>query len=197
MSFEKEKQDCLSRIDKSNKGSVDERMLSIITLINASPCYYTTSSCSGRILLVRRPASQKKCDVSFLFASHEEVTYEEIKRQFRHPITDDLWFRQESFILHVCCRELKDAGLLLKLCSAAGLKHAGIISVERKIVVELISSEQFDTIIAREGRLFVSDEHLALLVAEANRKLRENWARLEKMHALMVRQLRSQACASD
>ncbi len=67
MNFEKEKKDCLSKIDKSKKGSIDKKIKELVDLINSLKDYYTTSSCSGRILLIKRPKSGKKCDVDFLF----------------------------------------------------------------------------------------------------------------------------------
>ncbi len=74
-------------------------------------------------------------------------------------------------ILHVACRTIENAQKILDISSMAGFKHSGIITTRKKIVVEIIGSEQFDTIIAKHGKLFVGDEYLRLLVNEANKKL--------------------------
>ena len=50
--FEKEKQDFLSKKDKSKKGSIDDGIIGLINLINSKSDYYTTSSCAGRIVLL-------------------------------------------------------------------------------------------------------------------------------------------------
>jgi len=182
MNFDKEKKDCLNRIDKSKKGSVDKEIRQLVDCINSLSDYYTTSSCSGRILLIIIPKSGKKCDVDFLLASHDKVNFKEIKACLENIPEQDLWFRQESMILHVACRTIEDAQKILDLSTLAGFKHSGIITTKKKIIVEIIGSEQFDTIIAKHGNVFVSDEHLRLLVSEANKKLEINSRKIKKFY---------------
>ena len=40
---------CLSQVDLSKKGSIDEQIMDLVQYINAKDNYFTTSSCSGRI----------------------------------------------------------------------------------------------------------------------------------------------------
>ena len=47
--FRKQKHSCLSKIDLSKKGSIDEAVADIVVFINQCDQYFTTSSCSGRI----------------------------------------------------------------------------------------------------------------------------------------------------
>ena len=185
MDFEKEKKGCLSKIDKSKKGSIDNKIKKLVDYINSLPNYYTTSSCSGRILLIIRPKSGKKCDVNFLLASHDKVSFKEIKLCLENIPEQDLWFRQESMILHVACRTIEYAQKILDLSTLAGFKHSGIITTRKKIVVEIIGSEQFDTIIAKHGKLFISDEYLRLLINEANSKLEINSRKIKKFYNLV------------
>ena len=185
MNFEKEKKGCLNKIDKSKKGSIDKKIKNLVELINSLKDYYTTSSCSGRILLIKRPKSGKKCDVRFLFESHNKVSFEEIKACLKNIPEQDLWFRQESMILHVVCRTIENAQKILDISSMAGFKHSGIITTRKKIVIEIIGSEQFDTIISKQGKVFVSDEYLGLLVNEANKKLEKNSRKIKKFYGLI------------
>ena len=138
MKFDKEKKDCLNKIDKSKKGLVDKEIKQLVDHINSLPDYYTTSSCSGRILLIKRPKSGKKCDVEFLFSKHGKVDFNEIKNKLKNTPEEDLWFRQESMILHVACRTIENAQKILDLSTLAGFKHSGIITTRKKIVVEII-----------------------------------------------------------
>jgi len=39
-------------VDKSRKGSVDQQILELVTAINLHPDFFTTSSCSGRAILI-------------------------------------------------------------------------------------------------------------------------------------------------
>ena len=48
--------------DKSRKGSVDERVHSLVELINGQQQVYTTSSCSGRISVFGDPTEVRAVD---------------------------------------------------------------------------------------------------------------------------------------
>ena len=59
--FLKEKSGFLSKKDKSRKGHIDKDIAKILSKINSKKDYYTTSSCSGRIVLLEK-LSNKKSD---------------------------------------------------------------------------------------------------------------------------------------
>lgn len=185
MTFEKDKKNILERIDKSKKGSIDKKIKNLIQLINSLNDYYTTSSCSGRIMIIKRPESGKKCDVNFFFSSHDKVSFSEIKNKLNKIPKEQLWFRQESMIIHIACKTIEDAQKILDIAAKAGLKHSGIITARKKIVVEIIGSEQLDTIIASEKRLYIDNEYLKLLIDESNKKMDLNKEKLTKFYDLI------------
>lgn len=47
--FERHKLACLSQVDLSKKGSIDDQILDLVHCINSKDNYFTTSSCSGRV----------------------------------------------------------------------------------------------------------------------------------------------------
>lgn len=49
--FQSDKARVLAKADLSRKGSVDEPIRELIHFINSQDSYYTTSSCSGRIVV--------------------------------------------------------------------------------------------------------------------------------------------------
>lgn len=51
LAFANQKKSAFSGQDLSRKGSVDEPIQDLVAFINSLPQYFTTSSCSGRILL--------------------------------------------------------------------------------------------------------------------------------------------------
>ncbi|MBI4153290.1 hypothetical protein HY497_02090 [Candidatus Woesearchaeota archaeon] len=167
------KKNALSRKDKSNKGSVDEPIRKLIDKINALGNYYTTSSCSGRVVLWVEPESGKKNKVSFLYRSHEEISITEIKKSLQHLPLDKVWFRFEPMILHVACKTLDDANIILEKAKPF-FKHSGIITAKEKIVVEIRGSEFIEAIVAKDGKMVASEIYLSLLVNEGNRKMNEN-----------------------
>lgn len=50
--FSQWKKQCLNKLDLSKKGSVDEDIKHVVSLLNSCEEYFTTSSCSGRIILI-------------------------------------------------------------------------------------------------------------------------------------------------
>jgi len=83
MGFDKEKKEFLSKKDKSRKGSVDNKIKKLVNKINSLPDFYTTSSCSGRILILALPKSNKKNKVQHLFVSHRKIKFIQIEKIIR------------------------------------------------------------------------------------------------------------------
>lgn len=188
MPFNHYKRMILKRLDKSKKGSWDERVLELCATINTHPNYVTLSSCSGRIMLLTQAENNRKDLTQWPFVTHELAIIADVKATLvNYTGNDTLFFRQEGPILHVCCKTLEDAQRLLDIAQTSGFKHAGIITTRKKIVVELISAEQLFCPIYAKKQL-VSDEYLHFLIQEANRKLKKSWQALEKL-SLSMRKL--------
>ena len=49
--FNRQKENALSSVDLSRKGSIDSHIVDLVEYINTSMEYFTTSSCSGRIII--------------------------------------------------------------------------------------------------------------------------------------------------
>ena len=181
MSFEKDKQNTLSKLDKSKKKAIDSDIKPLIDLINSLPNYFTTSSCSGRILLIEKKPNQKK-GTRFVFAEHKKANFKEIKKSLKKLPKNDLWFKQESIIIHICCRTLEHARKMLKIIRDLGIKRAGIISLSKKIIIEVIGTESMETIIAKNGKLLVDDNYLRTLIKESNKKLIRNKKKIDELY---------------
>lgn len=83
--------------------------------------------------------------------------------------------------MHICCRTIEDAQNIVNIARSVGFKRTGIQSTRHKIIVEVNSSEVFETIIARRKRLLVSDAYIDELVKEANLKLSNNLKKIKKL----------------
>ena len=177
--FSKEKIRCLSRADNSRKGSIDKHVLLLVELLNSNDDYYTTSSCSGRIMLLV-PAKTKK-DTKWLFVSHEPVALKQVQHALQGELPrQEVWLRQEALILHVCCMELEHAARLIQASKEAGFKRSGIIALGKRIIVEIVGTSHFETIVATGGKILATRELLAALVASANQRLEKNFASIRK-----------------
>ncbi|MFH1053717.1 MAG: tRNA wybutosine-synthesizing 3 family protein [Candidatus Woesearchaeota archaeon] len=182
MNFKHEKEQCLKKKDKSCKKSFDKRILPLLDIINRKENYYTTSSCSGRIILIEKPG-RKKQECRWILASHDKVSFKQLKDSLKGLSKKPVWFQFESFIIHVCCRDLDSANTLLRLIKELGFKRSGIISMHNRIIIEVIGTEMMQTIVADKGKVLVDDAYLKEILDQANKKLilnQENIKKLEK-----------------
>lgn len=181
MLFDIQKKNCLNKKDKSKKKTIDKDIKPLIGLLNSHKDYYTTSSCSGRILLVEKKTDKKK-DARFAFAEHKKADFKAIKQSLKKLPENDIWLKQESIIMHVCCRDLGAAKKLLKIVRDLGIKRAGIINIGKRIIIEIIGTEAMETIIARNCKMLFSDDYLKILVKEANKKLERNKNKIKELY---------------
>lgn len=70
--FEKQKNSAISGVDFSRKGSIDVKIIDLSIFINNQKDYFTTSSCSGRIILfddsVRPQTTKISCNIYSLLS---------------------------------------------------------------------------------------------------------------------------------
>ncbi len=173
------KKKVLSRKDKSNKGTIDKDILPLIKSINKNRRYCTTSSCSGRIVLLVEPKSGLKKDVRFLYETHKSTKTKAIKQALKKLPNESVWFRFEPLILHVGCRTITDAQALLTKAQHF-FKHSGIMALNKHPIIEIRGSEFIEAIIAKNKKLIVPDSYLKKLISEANKKHKKNKERINR-----------------
>jgi len=85
--FLQRKKDVLLKIDKSSIGCWDEKISGLCEKINSMKNYYTTSSCSGRIVLMID--QNKKQKGLFIRIYHDEISFKQLKKDLmdiaNHP----------------------------------------------------------------------------------------------------------------
>jgi len=171
MTFENQKKVFLEKLDKSKKGQIDKEIIPLVKKINKNPNYYTTSSCSGRIVLITKDKKPAK----WLFISHSKVSLNQIKKV---KVTD-AYFKQEPFIIHIACKTLEHAQKLLNIAREVGFKRSGIQSI-RKNIIEITETEHLNTPIAEKGNILIDDTYLKILIKEANNKLKQTRAKIKR-----------------
>lgn len=185
MPFE-EKKSAIFKKDKSNKGSIDKPILPLINLINSLNDYYTTSSCAGRIILIKVSDNEKKNGSEFIFRKHNIVTFEEIKQCLvENKRKEAIWLKQSPMILHVASRNFKSAQKMLNIARKAGLKRSGIITVDKNFIIEILGTEYVETIVTKNNSILIDDNYLKILIQEANKKLERSRERLKKFYTLL------------
>jgi tRNA wybutosine-synthesizing protein 3 len=176
----------LSKLDKSSIGEWDKRIKGLCEKINKLPYFYTTSSCSGRIILMIQ--QEKKENDLFLKTWHDKISFNELKSaldelcKLKKKIVK---FKFEPPIIHVACRELKNATQILEKAKYLGFKRSSILTCDRNIVVELNTSERLEFPIINNGKILVDDEFLKLVVKTSHQKLESGWRKIESLEKNM------------
>jgi tRNA wybutosine-synthesizing protein 3 len=176
--FQQQKQNQLSKQDKSNEGGWDKPIKALCNKINKQEDYYTTSSCSGRIVLLKY--SDKKIPDAFIFKTHEKTTFRELKKALEKTDFKDVEFQQSTCILHIACTSLEKAFTLVNKAKLAGWKRSGVMNQKRNIV-ELHSTENISFPIIKNNKILVDDDFLKIVIKEANNKLERTWDKIDRL----------------
>jgi tRNA wybutosine-synthesizing protein 3 len=179
--FDKRKKDVLSKSDKSHKNAWDKKIEKLCEKINSSENYYTTSSCSGRIVLM---IDQDKKDRDlFISVYHNKISLKKLKEDINSALKKGkkIKFKLEPCILHVSCRTLKDAENLYNKAKLAGWKKSGIIGLKNGVTLELNSTERLEFPVIDDKKILVSDEFLKIIIRDSNKKLKKSWMKIKKL----------------
>ena len=185
MDFNLQKQKQLGKSDKSSIGSWDKKIVGLCNKINKKKSYYTTSSCGGRVVLLKH--SSDKIRDAFLFRTHDRIKFGEMRdalNQVSVKYKGLVEFQQTSCILHVACESLEDAQRLVTKAKLAGWKRSGIMGGKRNMV-EIHSTESMSFPIMNKGVILVDDGYLKLVVKLANEKLERTWKKISKLKKMV------------
>jgi len=183
--FEARKKAFVDRLEREAlQVRVDGDVFPLLRLLNQHPDIYTTSSCSGRIMVAEavRPSYSKGRGFRPVARWHHPVPPELVAEAVAQ--LDNAWLMVRGAILHLAAADAKTAYRLVEIGRGTGHKHSGIIAMNRGgIFVEILGEERLDIPLKRNGAA-VAD--VAVAVDMANKtlvlaKLRLYWlaARLE------------------
>ncbi|XP_040912118.1 tRNA wybutosine-synthesizing protein 3 homolog isoform X3 [Toxotes jaculatrix] len=178
------KKQCLNKLDLSKKGSVDQDIEHVVSLLNSCEEYFTTSSCSGRIILIDgAPESSdvQKQNCIWLFVSHQKCTSDDLVSALAKSSRDAV-LKFEPFVLHVQCRRLEDAQLMHSVAINSGFRNSGLtVSKTGKIITAVRSTHGLEVPLSHEGKLLVEHEYIHFLTHIANQKMEENLRRIHRL----------------
>ncbi|XP_076976724.1 tRNA wybutosine-synthesizing protein 3 homolog isoform X1 [Tamandua tetradactyla] len=183
--FRRWKTQCLSKADLSRKGSVDEDVVELIQFLNARDQFFTTSSCSGRILLLDGGINGfevQKQNCCWLLVTHKSCVKDDVILALKKASADTI-LKFEPFVLHVQCRQLKDAQILHTVAIDSGFRNSGITVGKRgKTILAVRSTHSLEVPLSHKGKLMVTEEYIDFLVNVANQKMEENKRRIERFY---------------
>ncbi len=161
---------------------VDKGIIPIIDIINENKKYYTTSSCFGRIVLLEIPDLGDKRNAVFLGKWHRKIKPEDVFLSLEKSSgKGQLWFLAQSPIIHVHSINIKSADELVKIAVNCGFKHSSFKTINKNIIVEIVSTERIDAPIGLNGELFCDKNYIFLLTEIANKVIKKSFLKLEKL----------------
>lgn len=186
--FDKQKHSALAGHDFSKKGSIDEPIVPLIQYLNEHNDYFTTSSCSGRIIVIDdqqtcshelKIAAKKGC--KWLYTSHMKVEPDDIPSALTTGPIGTAVFKYEPFVLHVQCRTLDHAQKMLQFAVSSGFRNSGISAGNKgKIMVGVRCTHGLEVPLSENNELLVSNRYIKYISDIANKKMEENFHRIER-----------------
>ncbi len=173
--FENYKKEAMKKLEEAKKeDKVDRPAYSILDVINSKEHYFTTSSCSGRILMLK--GGENKKESSFYAKWHRKVEVEEVKNAIEnYKDKEPLWFRVQPFIFHVIARDTNRAFDFVEVARRAGVKRIGVQRIKYAYLIELYGTESLAV------PLNICNCDLEKLVEFSNKKMENNEKRLKKL----------------
>ena len=160
---------------------VDEDIIDILNILNRNKDIFTTSSCSGRAVIIEVPYPGAKPGARFLGKWHRRVEKEDVYRSLESARNGFLMFMVHPPIIHAVVRDPLLGEKLVKAALSSGFKNSGMRGIKGKIVVELRSTERMDVLIGKDRKLLVDDEYIEVLCEMANLMLEKG---KRKLHVL-------------
>lgn len=207
--FANEKKQTLAKMDKSVKGAIDEPIVDLVEMINNSPQYYTTSSCSGRIIVTASntagdqengtiPVVVKK-GTDWQFVSHEPIdnvdhfvsTFLDEVQNHNGKAHDSMIIKFEPVIFHIRASDIESARCLLQVGLQSGFRNSGIVlSAKGRATVAFRSTAALEAPLIIDGELVASEEYLRHLTKVSNRKMVSNAQAIKRLQLALERFLK-------
>ncbi|MCW7077928.1 MAG: hypothetical protein OCU22_02200 [Canidatus Methanoxibalbensis ujae] len=185
ITFEERKKRALKRLAETG---ADADIIEILERINSIEKFFTTSSCSGRIVLLKIPHAGSKREAKFIAKWHRPVSAAEVL----HAIDDsmrvegctgeceEIWLIEQPPIIHVACRDMRSAEEMLKIAYASGFKYSNLKSLKH-FIVEILSTERMDVPLCECGRMLCTSEYVEFVVLRANFLLNRAKKKLKRL----------------
>ncbi|HDO19254.1 MAG TPA: hypothetical protein ENG74_00850 [Thermoplasmatales archaeon] len=163
------------------EGKADSDIISLLEVINRSEHMFTTSSCSGRIVIIEVPYPGAKPGATFLGKWHSEVTVDDVRDAIAKAKSGYLWFMVHPPIIHIVSDDIRMAERVVKAGLSSGFKNSGMRAASDKIVIELRSTERMDVLLGKDKKLYFSEGYIKLLCETSNYMLKKGKDKLKML----------------
>lgn len=172
-------------------GYLDRDLLPLLILLNRDVDFYTTSSCSGRIVVMDSDYPWIRDETNIVFKSHIPIT--EIELDFIYKIKPhrNIWLNVTGPIIHIYSSSLKKTMWLLNNTRKWGFKHSGILHVSRDkgVFIELVTGIYLSQCLRIGERVVIDRGDLPNILNLVNTSLVEGKKRLHRLYSELSRSL--------
>ncbi len=149
-------------------GKVDEKALPILEKLNRIDEFFTTGSCSGRIIVMELPSIGDKLDARFLGKWDKKITVNDAMNALENSKIGETWLLVQSPIFQVSATDIKMITELVKVAKQSGFEDSGIKSTDNEVTAEIHSTEEMSVPLGMDGKILCNRKYLALIVSVAN-----------------------------
>ncbi len=166
---------------------VDEISLPLVNLVNRIPDMYTTSSCSGRAIIIGKDKIRSKYHTKFYFKAHTMSELNLINLgdiNFEPNLTG--WFLFEAPNFHIGVKNLKTAEILRDIALSSGLGKSKFQSIQPSLTVEILGTGNLALPIYFENEIQVSISFFQMVIKESIELLKIEHQRLRNFQAKIL-----------
>ncbi|MEM0000001.1 MAG: hypothetical protein QXH02_00510 [Desulfurococcaceae archaeon] len=165
-------------------GYLDRDLLPLLVLVNTDSELYTTSSCSGRIVVMDSDYPWSRDETGIVFKAHIPVKPEELVFVYRFEPHKRIWINVTGPIVHIYSSTMKKATQILEVARKSGFKHSGImhLSKARGVFLELVTGIFVSQLVRTRDRVFIKYEDLEAFIKLLNAALLEGKKRLQRLY---------------
>ncbi|HLD58810.1 MAG TPA: hypothetical protein VI977_04190 [archaeon] len=164
------------------EGKADEALIPLCSFVAKTKNFFTSSCCSGRILLLQMSKDEKKLGTKFHRKWHNVVKPSEVWNALQEKTSNEIWFKMEPIILHLGTGTLENANIVLETMKRAGVKRGGIIVAKPgKFLFEIEGTQRISVPVKSSEKILVEKEFLEFLVRKANEKIKKNFVTIKRL----------------
>jgi tRNA wybutosine-synthesizing protein 3 len=169
----------------------DRQMVPLCKFVSGTKEFFTSSSCAGRIILLQLPKDENKKEASFHRKWHRKVREKELWQGIKAETKGELWFKLDSFILHIGAGYLEDARKILGCMKKAGVRRGGIIVAKPgKFLVEMQGTQTIAFPVKKGKEVLVGKDFMKYNLDRANKKLAQNYEMLKRLEDVFRQELK-------
>lgn len=165
-------------------GYVDKDLIPLLITINRDAELHTTSSCSGRIVVLDSQSPWQRDETGTVFKSHTPIDPSDLEFIYKLQPHASYWVVATGPILHLSSLSVKRALELLAHARQMGFKHSGIMyfSSTKGVFVELVTGIFLTQLVRHKDKVLVPRSEVDTLIEIFNKALIEGKRRLQRLY---------------